>query len=324
MVTYTSLWPQTVTLTASDSSGSGSITKSNYIYVSPNWTTYNANFSDGFETGMDWLTLTGDNRIQWQITSSAAYSGSYCLYLNSFAPAVYASNYSPPLLIQPQVPQGIVADAITPAISFTFVSSATLSFEYSCATAATNPTSRDETLSLAYSLNCGQTWTVFSTIPSNTLTNAGSYSTAYVPTLPSQWTSESVTLPTAILGKPNVRFRLEYSEGFASNNIYIDNVNLSGVLSVDNLSQDDYYMTVFPNPASTTATVTYVLQKQQHISIKVTNVLGQNVASIEDASGSPGQNTSIIDTEDFAPGIYFVQIMADNNQVSVKKLVISK
>ncbi|HTA84500.1 MAG TPA: M43 family zinc metalloprotease [Bacteroidia bacterium] len=326
-VTYDSLWYQTVSLTAADAAGSTTTTKGSYVYVSPLWTTYSAaDFSDGFENkkNFDWIILNKANdRTQWQVTSSAAYSGSYSLFLNSYAPTVYA-NTNPPSVIYQAVKEGNTDDAITPAMSFAYVSSPVLTFEYSCATVATASVALTESLSIAYSLNCGQTWTIVSTITGAALTNMGYWNTSFIPGSSSDWVQATVPLPSGLTGKSNVRLRFEYTSGVSSNNIYIDNVNISGVLGINEISGESYNAIIYPNPTKGDATLSYTLLKKQHIIIQVSNVLGQQITEGLDEDQAPGKHIVNIPSQSLPGGVYFVKITADNNLVAVRKLIVEK
>ena len=325
LVTFDSLWSQTITLTASDAAGSSSITKSHYVFVSPLWASFNGNFTDGFENNsLQWLVNNQSNDgTYWQQTSTAAYSGNNCLYLNSFAPAVYTNNTIPPEVITPAVNAGNLDDVMSPAISFQYVAAGgVLSFDYSCASAATDFSTLTETLTVGYSTNCGQSWANIATITGLNLANVGYRSSSFVPASQSDWVKYSVNLPGGVYHKPNVRFRLEYTSGVSSNNIYIDNVNISGVLSTDDMAQQDYNANLYPNPTNGNSTLSYTLPKEQNVSVLVTDMLGQQVAQPANEMQSAGQHSVNISKNGLPNGVYFIRIYAGNSQIAVKKLVI--
>src|SRR5262249_11026324 len=151
---------------------------------------------------------------------------------------------------------------ITPSFNLTSVFSGTgkLEFKLSAASRATVAGDMTDSLKVQYSTNCGNTWLSF---PSNAgtftgaaLNNAGSWQEAYTPSLQTQWTQKSIALPAAALSS-NVRFRFLYVSGDNSNNIYIDDVNISGSVGIEDnnpgLSAD---LSVFPNPAADDVSVT--------------------------------------------------------------------
>lgn len=329
-VTYDSLYGQTVTLTSSDKVGGSSITKTNYIFVSPNWASYSGPFSEGFENANfidnGWLFVNeSDDRTYWQPTNKAAFSGNSCIYLNAYAPAIYAPNTNPPLLLSPAIAPNNIDDVITPAVSFQYLTSATLSFYYSYASSALDKIDLTEEMNLSYSLNCGQSWSTISTIQPSSLSNAGHCTGPFIPTSASQWIQYSIGLPAVLNGKSNVRFRLQYICGNSSNNIYIDNFNLTGTVGVNELSQPGYAAIVYPNPMTESAVISYVLPAKQILNIEVDNIVGQAVAKlVSNETETAGQHLVTFNRNGLSNGMYFVRILADNNLVAVRKVLITE
>jgi len=327
-VTYDSLWWQTVSLTASNSVGSSTKTKQ-FAFVSPLWTDYTGPFSEGFEnpSNFNWILLNNANdQSHWQITSTASYGGQNSLMLNSFAPDVYASNISPPVVIAPAIAQGSTDDAITPSVAFNYLSSSTLSFVYACATSAGNIVDITESLTVAYSLNCGKSWTLIKNITDTALITGGQWGISYVPKSAGDWKSVTIKLPSSLYGKGNVRFRFEYTSGNVGNNLYIDNVNLSGVLGIDELSVQDKGFTAYPNPATenTRITISYKLSSSQNVKVMVSDVLGKDVKELVDEKQSEGLHTFNFNGGNLSQGLYFVKLITDDGIVAAKKLVIVK
>ena len=329
VVTFDSLYGQTVSLTASNNAGSSSITKYQYVYVSPLWTTYFGAFSEGFENLTEvantWLfDDVYNNGTSWKVTNTAAATGGYSLMLNSFAPIVYTTNTEPPEIAS--LGNGPLAtwDAITPSVNMTTASNMTFSFDYSCATMADLPAAITETLELDYSLDCGASWIKIKSITGSALANAGNCVTAYTPTLPTQWQNISIPLSAAVVGRPNVRFRLRYTSGVYSNNIYIDNVNLSGTVGIENVSEDTYNMVVYPNPMSNAATISYYLPSDQPVHIAVYDITGREIEELSKGSEVAGQHTLYLNNDNLANGMYFIKLVSGNSKAVNKKLIVIK
>ncbi len=107
-----------------------------------------------------------------------------------------------------------------------------------------------------------------------------------------------------------------------SNNIYIDNLNISGVLAANEIAEANYNVAVYPNPTSGSASIDYFLKNEQHIKIVLTDILGHSITELTNNSRSAGQQHITFNSNDLAGGIYFIKIIADNNLVATKKLVV--
>jgi hypothetical protein len=71
--------------------------------------------------------------------------------------------------------------------------------------------------------------------------------------------------------------------------------------------------TIFPNPAKDQVQ----LLGAQHANLRVTTMNGQFVQAISDYSGEP------ISIADFSPGIYFIEVTADQSK-GITKLIVSE
>ncbi|HTY08930.1 MAG TPA: T9SS type A sorting domain-containing protein [Candidatus Edwardsbacteria bacterium] len=76
----------------------------------------------------------------------------------------------------------------------------------------------------------------------------------------------------------------------------------------------------YPNPAKDRATISYQLPKAGAVSLKVYNIAGQAVKSM-DVHGSAGMNTMTLSTKDMANGVYFYQVNS-NGLSATRKLTV--
>ena len=79
----------------------------------------------------------------------------------------------------------------------------------------------------------------------------------------------------------------------------------------------------YPNPFNPITQVNYSVPQQEYISLKVYNLLGQEVATLFEGIRQPGNYEATFDGSGLASGVYIYRLSA-NDFVEVKKLVLSK
>lgn len=311
-VTYSTPGDYNVKLTANNASGADSVIKNTFIHVSNPWTSYTGLASENFE-GADasyanWYLNNYDNNTgRWVRHNTVGFSGTHSLMLAGFG--TYPSD---------------VDDFVTPSFDLSHVTGVSLTFRCSAASAALNTADLNDVLKVYVSTNCGQSWTVKGTFTGSTLFNAGYHPESFVPTSSSQWALQSVTIPNGSATN-NVRFKFEYTSGNASNNVFIDDINIAGVLGVEEKTLDDASIVVYPNPANQSATISYHLNKAADTKIELVDLLGKKVAEFNNHNQAEGDYSVEISKQQHAinSGIYFVKISV-NNVSTTKKLIFTE
>lgn len=79
----------------------------------------------------------------------------------------------------------------------------------------------------------------------------------------------------------------------------------------------------YPNPFNTNTIITFQLQKTNHITLKIYNANGEEVAQLISEKLTPGQYNFECDACSFSSGIYYYQLKADKF-VATKKMVLLK
>lgn len=96
--------------------------------------------------------------------------------------------------------------------------------------------------------------------------------------------------------------------------------------SIDQLEilATDYFLAQnYPNPFNPTTTIRYSIPEDSHVSLKVFDVLGKEVAVLVNQEQKAGIYTSNFDASNLTSGIYFYTLTA-NNFTATKKLMLVK
>lgn len=79
----------------------------------------------------------------------------------------------------------------------------------------------------------------------------------------------------------------------------------------------------FPDPFSASTTIHYSLSSGQHVTLKVYNILGRELATLADDDEGPGEKSILFHADHLPGGIYFYRLQA-GSMVASRKMVVSK
>lgn len=188
-------------------------------------------------------------------------------------------------------------------------------------------TAKAETLKVYYSTNCGKSWNLRLTKSGASLATTSSAFSNFSPSSSAQWRQETVTLGAGS-GKPNVRFKFEFESGgtdaspYGDNNLYIDDIEITGTyVGIDEINRQQLAFTVFPNPTSGDARISFNNPDNAGVEVKILNLMGQNVMTVNRDELPSGNYEFSISTSQLAKGIYFVQLIAGEVTDSQKLIV---
>jgi len=303
-----------VKMVASNSSGADSITKNFHITVTNTWGDFMGNgYYDTFEDENHfwyfWKVRNLDNNANTFTLANVGYNSSKSVIMGGY------QNYNSDL-----------DELLSPSFDLSNITSnGQLSFKYAYASRGITTADNNEKLVISYSANCGGTWTPITggTMTNAALANNGYFDGYFLPTSESQWATKTITLPPAALVS-NVRFKFAFTSGYATNNLYIDNVNIAGVVGVAE-NANDFNLSIFPNPSSTTSTISYHLNQKGAVKLEVVDLLGKKVADVVNTNQAEGDYTYTISKVDnkLNNGIYFIRLSV-NNSIVTKKIVITE
>ncbi len=312
-VTYSAPGDYAVKLVVTNSAGSDSIIKTSYIHVDAGWAQYGVNQPETFESAAsyywNWNIDNYDNNPHtWGLINFAGYSGTHSMVMNGF------DNYFLDL-----------DDFITPGYNLSYLTGGALTFQCAAASSALTSADINDVLKIYASKDCGQSWLSLGTpIQGAALCNNGYSGTSFVPNSQSQWAFHSINIPT-LYCTGNVKFKFAYTSGNASNNVFIDDINVTGVLGINENSLDNTSFSLYPNPSKEATNIFYHLNTKGNVKIEVLDVLGKKVMELDNKNQVEGDYTYSISKQEhnMNNGIYFVRFSFDNNSVT-KKLIFTE
>lgn len=298
-----------VTLTASNGSGSNTLTRQGHVIVSPSPAAATAPFVEDFEnvstipSGSDWIVENNGGNA-WTRSNVAAYSGSYAMRLIN-----HSGN-----------PNGQVDVFITPGYNLSNITNASMKFKLSFAARSTSGTDQ---LKVFASNNCGELWAMRYTESGLNLSTAGLVSSSFIPNNPSLWREETVNINSVSYNnKPSVRFKFQYTQN-TGNNIYIDDINISGTSTVG-IQDVDFLSTlnISPNPSSSNTMVSFQLKNDAKITMQLLDMTGRAVTELQNGHLPAGDHRFVVG-DDVKAGVYFLRIQVDGG-VLTEKIVFTR
>jgi PKD repeat protein len=238
-VVYNNAGVYAVSLQVTNATGSDSIVKNDYVYVTGS-TLQSLPFTEDFELpnsfpGVESFVINNDNGNTWASVSNASYSGSSSIRINNFT-----GNAT-----------GQVDEYFIRNFDFTGITQPTLTFRLA---AAIRDTLRKDKLEVLVSRDCGRTWQLRYLRTGTSLNTRSGFTTSnYTPNNSTDWRLETVSL-NPYAGAPNVKIKFKNTSA-RGNNIYIDDINVNGIpLSVSNEVTANGF-SIIPNPSTSAALI---------------------------------------------------------------------
>ena len=80
----------------------------------------------------------------------------------------------------------------------------------------------------------------------------------------------------------------------------------------------------YPNPFNSKSVIKYRISKSSFVSIKIFDVTGRQVADLVNEMKQAGTYSVLFDAAKISSGVYFCRLKTDNEQISVKKMILMK
>lgn len=312
VVTYATPGAHSVSLTVSNGVGSSSKSKTQAVWVG--WNSYEAliPFSEGFESG-----IPSD---RWYVRNEDAGS-----------PGFKSANYGSGTSLKSAVLENYgeytpgQEDALESIqFDYTNVTNIAITFDYSYAETI-NTT--DEYFRFQYSLDCGGTWNNMTSSPTEAVlaTSGGTVNTgSYYPFVSTKWKTATMNdILAKLSNQRDVKFRFYYRNASSgqANNLYIDNINISGVVGLEDLART-IDLSIYPNPTATSSIVEFTSPVSSKVEVTVNDITGRLVEKSNfTTDGGVASKYEINKSQSLNSGIYFVTISLDGQKVT-KKLII--
>jgi hypothetical protein len=241
-------------------------------------------FEDDFESGALYWNFEGS----WGLTSSQSYSPSHAITESP------NGNYQNNLEISAGLYSFSLENAINAELRFMTKYNLETNYDYTWLEISTD----------------GNTWTELDEFNG----------------IQTSWTEEIYSL-NDYLEEPHIfiRFRF-YSDVYVTEDgMYIDDLMLTvesmGTTSIDKRKMEDA-LTLFPNPMNGSANISFTLQKETDVDIKILDAMGKNLQTLESQKMTAGYHSLDFNSE-LPEGIYFI-VIKFNESSFVKKMVITK
>lgn len=336
-VSFNSPGYKQITLSVSNSTGTGTETRSGYIYVSLDYASFDGPTSIDLEgPSAQWFVSNNleNNHGEFALSSGTGYDNSTSYKLNNYKNVAGSDLFNDDYFYNNRL--GLSVDElITPSFDLRYTSGVTMSFNFSYATNATQVNQITEKLKVYASTDCGASW-ISRTISIDGTSIGGSNSQGisganivtggyagyadYTPTSNNDWKTGSVSINTSS-SYDKVIFKFEFTASDLASNFYLDNINVNGTLGLvsDEISALD--ITVFPNPSNGEAININYTAKDDAVKFILRDTQGKVISNETIEQKNAVVSHSLINTANLPAACYFLEIKTGDH-TATKKVVI--
>lgn len=331
----------TTKLTATSNAGDSTVEKKNVYAADPNYkidpmSGYYQEFNNTAENEKWPIFNYYDNSFKWEISNNIGYYDNTSIVYRGYdnrdgfnsltgAASAWVADPKTPYKIS-----GDYDDFFTPAFDLSNMKSGNcnLNFMYAGMWRTNDYLMMLDSLEIAYSIDCGNTWSKMVTMTKADLAR-GNQTIAYAPLSMNDWDLKSFNVPNvAREGRVYFRFRYKPFANFnfgdlsVGNNYYIDRINVSPFpAGVNTLVGGNNNIAVAPNPTTKEAYVVVRGSMGSQSVVTVTDITGKVVYRTEQVLSSNVSRVEIPASAIEAKGIYIVNIVA-GAQTKTEKLVV--
>ena len=324
-VSFTTPGYKTVTLTVTNAAGSATETRNGYVYISPDW----ADFTGPATLNLDgstaqWFIINNpeDNHAKFALSNGTGYNNSRSYKLGNYKHNVQFADFATDDYFYYNRLGLSTDELITPSFDLRNTTGITFSFKYAYASNATQVSEITEVLRVLASRDCGASWTPRLTINGANLVTGGyaGYSD-YTPSSNTEYETASFTY-TATSQDNHTRFKFEFVSSDLSSNLYIDDIMVTGTLSLVSDEIADMNLNVYPNPTinGNSINVSYIAQDNP-VTFTLRDTQGKIIATERLTQTNTEVNHALNGTENLPAAYYFLEVESGDFKVTRKVVV---
>lgn len=324
-VTFATPGYKAVTLTVSNAAGSGTESRSGYIYVSPEWADISGPGSINLEDSKAYWFIVNNpenNHGKFELKSGVGYNNSIAYKLGNYKNVQFA-DYATDNYFYDDRLGGSTDELITPSFDLRYTTNVTVSFKYAYASNATQADQITEVLKVYSSRNCGETWLTRKTINSTELVTAGYAGHAdYTPVSNNEYVTASFNYTTSSTLDNHVRFKFEFVASDLSSNLYIDDIFIDGTLSLVSEEISTLDLTVYPNPTvnGDAINVSY-FANDNPVTFTLRDVQGKVISNETLTKTNTEVNHTLKNSENLPAACYFLEVQSGDYSTTRKVVV---
>jgi carboxypeptidase T len=260
-------------------------------------------FEENSETGINSWTRSGTG-ILWDTTFVMAYKGMHSIADSRYGNVANSStNY---LALNNAID---LAGAVNPRLEFFARWANENGFDYA---------------RIQLSTNNGSTWTNMAGRHTRTIGGQPSYSANK-----GTWAWEFINLTPYVGQQVKLRFNLVSDTGLRGDGFYFDDLRVVDYRdTVVTGAEEDHSVPLsfsleqnYPNPFNPATRIEFQIREAGHVSLKIFDVLGREVATLVNEAREPGSYKVSWDASNVGSGVYFYRLTAGSNTATRKLLL---
>jgi PKD repeat protein len=310
-VTFSGIGWKKVKLVVTNATGTDSTVRWETIHISQNWADKVGPYTEDFESGnvVSWLIDNPeDNYAEWQLSNTNGKGNSKCMKLNNYRDVSNAQMFTDTYFYNFRL-GGNKDGLITPSYDLSTTTGSELIFDYAYATNGATLADITESLKIYVSKNCGRTWLLKETLATTDLLSAGnSTGIDFKPTTDNLWKTATVSVPGNSTDT-RTRFKFEFVSSDVSNNVYIDNIRVTGVLSIAENPLNAMDITVYPNPTNSNngISINYVANENP-VEFQLMDLQGKVITTETNKSMNSEVTHKLELSSPLASGCYYLKV----------------
>ena len=330
-------WKQ-VSLTVTNAMGSDTRTEDRYIYISPLWPDNSGPVM--FDMEEDMASSTGnflflvenveDNFGKFEVVSGVGYNSNKSWKLQTYFDNSEADPFTDAFFYNSRL-GGSLDRLITPSINLVYTTGVEVTFKYAYATNATVTADITEELKVYSSRDGGESWTprilsvdgqtAGAEITGEEIVTAGYASNAdFSPSSANQWREGSFTYnPTS--GDDRTRFMFQFRASDLASNLFIDDINVTGVLNLQETGLEGLDLQVYPNPSKGEAINISYMAQDEPVEFTLLDAQGKVIAAQVITTTNGQVTTALQNTANLPSAMYFLEVRSGDNTTTRKVVV---